>query len=212
VALIAIQLPGRENRISEPLLTSFDAAVEGITAALATLKTPIDGLFGHSFGAILAFEVMRRMRRLGHPLPRHFFASGHVGPELESSVGAIHELPREEFIAELRRFNGLVEEILAHRQLLDIVLPIVRADLTLDHSYCMAEEPPLPVPMTGLAGVDDYVATPAQVGAWSRQSSISFDLKTFPGSHFFIRDNIESMVATILGVLKSPAAMPAVPR
>ncbi|QAT84049.1 thioesterase [Corallococcus coralloides] len=212
VALIAVQLPGRENRIREPLLTRFDAAVEGITSALATLPGPIDGLFGHSFGAILSFEVMRRMRRLSQPLPRHFFASGHIGPELVSNVGAIHELPREQFIAELRSFNGLVEEILAHPQLLDIVLPIVRSDLALDYSYCMTEEPPLPVPMTGLAGVDDHVAPPDQVSAWSRQSSIGFDLKTFPGSHFFIRDNVQSTVATILAALKPPVALPAVSR
>lgn len=212
VALIAIQLPGRENRISEPLPTSFDATIHEIAAALATLRTPIDGFFGHSFGAILAFEVMRHLRRLGRPLPRHFFASAHVAPELASSIGAVHELPRAEFIAELRRFGGLVEEILAHRELLDLVLPIVRADLALDHAYEMPEEPPLPVPITAFAGADDYVAPPAQVSGWSRQTSARFALKVSPGSHFFIRDNVESLVSTIIDVFTSPALISAVSR
>jgi medium-chain acyl-[acyl-carrier-protein] hydrolase len=163
VALFAIQLPGRENRINEPLPASFEEIINDITSALATIPAPIDAFFGHSFGAVLAFEVMRRLRRLDRALPGHLLASAHVAPGLASSLGAVHELPQAAFIAELRRFKGLVEDILAHRELLEVVLPIVRADLALDHAYELVEEPPLAVPITAFAGADDHVAPPAQM-------------------------------------------------
>lgn len=197
-----MQLPGRENRTGEPPFERMPALVEALAAALERWRDLPCAVFGHSNGAVVGFELARLARRGGAPGPVHLFASGRRAPDVAARRPGIHHLPDAEFLRGLAELGGMPPEILAHRELLELVLPLLRGDMALAETYEYHAEPPLSIPITAFTGVDDAKATVDDVAAWGRHTTGRFGLRAFPGDHFYLfpqRDRLLRSLSAELG-------------
>jgi len=142
--------------------------------------------FGHSLGALIGFELACQLRRQNSTDPVHLFVSGRRAPQIPDPNPPIHQLPEAEFIDELRRFDGTPEEVLKHPELMEIFLPVLRADFALLETYEYTSEKPLDCPITAFGGLQDRKATREELAAWRDQTHGDFRLQLFPGDHFFL--------------------------
>ena len=152
VEVCSIQLPGRGSRMTEPLCNNFFSLIEELTTAIAAENDKPFALFGHSMGALLAFEVARELMRRDLPMPRSIFVSGHRAPRISEDSKHLHALPHESLMNMLREFGSTPPEILANKEMMDYVLPILRADLSLMSTYAYQQRPLLNQPIYTLAG------------------------------------------------------------
>jgi len=184
----AVRLPGRERRLSEPALRRADHAVDILVEVLRPyLDLPII-LFGHSMGAILAYEVARGLLRSARVEPRGLLVSGRRAPHLPSRRRHLHDLPRDEFIAEIKAFNGTPEEVFDHRDLLDLFLPTLRRDFELAETYTRLAGPVLSCPVIAMSGRQDADVLPEDLADWRSVTTGPFKTMLFDGHHFYIND------------------------
>ena len=186
IDVCAIQLPGRGNRLREPPLTKMSLAVELVGKEIVSLLDRPYAFFGHSMGAILAFEVVRLLRRSGHRHPAHLFVSGHNAPQITKTEPFTYNLPDAEFIEELQRLNGTPREVLEHPDMMRMMLPLIRADFESIQTYSYTHEPPLDCPITALGGLLDPETSRETLEPWREQTTAAFNLQMFPGDHFFL--------------------------
>lgn len=192
-----VQLPGRENRLGESPFERMAPLVEALGGAIrARLDLPF-ALFGHSMGAFVCFELARWLRRRGANGPVHLFVSGCRAPQLPDLDPAIHHLPDAEFIRELRRFGGTPEAVLQHEELMQLFLPILRADLAVHETHEYVQDEPLDCSISAFAGAEDEGVSPEAVDAWREQTRAGFCLRTFPGNHFFLQSARGSLLQAI---------------
>ncbi|HCE70178.1 MAG TPA: putative thioesterase, partial [Ruegeria sp.] len=186
IELCAVQLPGRENRLREAPLTRVDPIVDTLKQMLPAYFDKPFALFGHSLGAILAFELARALRN--HPEARlaHVFVSARIAPQAIDPEPPIYQLPEAQFLAKLRQLNGTPTMVFENEELLEMLMPILRADFALNETYAYRPEPPLDVPLTVFGGTEDPKVSEAELGEWSAQAGGRFALKMFPGDHFFV--------------------------
>jgi surfactin synthase thioesterase subunit len=142
--------------------------------------------YGHSLGALLSFELARELRRKFGVLPMHLFVSGRVAPNAPRVRPPIHALPQAEFLDELRRLNGTPKEVLDTPELLELIVPILRADFGLNEKYQYVSEDPLECPITAIGGLDDDSTNDSGLEAWREHTSAAFQLRMMQGDHFFI--------------------------
>jgi medium-chain acyl-[acyl-carrier-protein] hydrolase len=145
-------------------------------------------LFGHSLGALLAFELARRLRQEESIGPVHLFASGCPAPQLTSREPPTHLLPEPEFLERLKTLNGTPQEILAHPELMQLMVPLLRADFELAETYNYVEAPPLTCSISVYGGLQDAEVDRVKLEAWQQQTSARFTLRLLPGGHFFLHD------------------------
>lgn len=187
VEVSAVQLPGRGSRLNEPLCRRLDPMVDSICAALVPdLNSPF-ALFGHSMGAILAFEVTRALAARSAKAPAHLFMSGRGAPHIPSKSRPCFDLSDDEFIAELDRLNGIPKELLNSREIMSIVLPFVRADFEATETYEFHAAPRVKSPITAFGGIGDRHVSREALEGWKDHTDSSFKLRMFPGDHFFIQ-------------------------
>jgi medium-chain acyl-[acyl-carrier-protein] hydrolase len=203
VEVAAVQLPGHEARIAEPPVAEMARLSPAVADAIERLPPLPCAFFGHSLGAIVAFEATRELRRRGARRPLHLFASACPAPHIPDRDDA-HTLPDAELVARLRGFGETSEEVLANRELMEMILPIYRADAALTETYAYADEPPLDLPITAIGGREDERATMADLSAWQRHTRAAFALETVPGRHLFLqtaRAEVLAIVTRALGIL-----------
>jgi surfactin synthase thioesterase subunit len=188
VRVMPVHLPGREGRMSEPRFTDLGA----LTADLdEQLDAELDGphlFFGHSMGALIAFNLALRRFERGRPLPRALVLAGYRAPHLGPPRFGDRRLPDAELIGLLSALGGIPEPMLRHPQWLNLLLPIVRDDLLLCSKASVRGRRPLPVPIHVFAGSDDPLAVPAEMDEWAGHTARDFELRVLPGRHFFIRE------------------------
>jgi medium-chain acyl-[acyl-carrier-protein] hydrolase len=187
VELCPVQLPGRETRIRERPYEDWVPLVRALVRAVEPWLDRPYAVLGHSAGALLGFELGRALRAAGRPEPAHLFVSGRAAPHLPPTEAETWNLPEAALIEDLRRLGGAREEVLANRELMELLLPIVRADLAVTERYVFPGGDPLGSPITALAGRDDPRAPPAAMEAWAEQTLGRFRLHAFPGGHFYIQ-------------------------
>ncbi len=183
----ALQLPGRGSRFQEVPYTALAPMLDAIVPSIVALSDRPFAFFGHSMGACVAFELARRLRAGGGPMPVHIFVSGCVAPELLGDRPRRHDLPAGELIAQLRRLGGTPEEVLCDRELMALVLPLVRADFAVLETHRHLPQPPLSVPIDALGGADDPVVSAAALDAWRGSTSKGFARRMYPGGHFYLQ-------------------------
>ncbi|MBW4678528.1 MAG: thioesterase II family protein [Microcoleus vaginatus WJT46-NPBG5] len=181
-----IELPGRGTRIMEAPYSQLDPLVETLASVLLPHLDKPFAFFGHSMGALLSFELVRRLRKKSSLLPLHLFVSGRQAPQIPDSNPPIHALPEPAFLEELRRYNGTPQAVLENAELMHLLLPILRADFAAIETYVYASEPPLECPITAFGGFQDPEASCDELAAWCEQTSAAFSLQMFPGDHFFL--------------------------
>ncbi|MCU0489538.1 MAG: alpha/beta fold hydrolase [Anaerolineales bacterium] len=201
VELVIVQLPGRGTRILEkPYISTAEAVPDLVNALLAEVDRPY-AFFGHSLGALLCFEAARAMQQLGKPLPRVVFASGRSAPHLPDPNLPIHGLPEPEFIRKIRDFEGTPQEILQNPDLLEIFLPVLRADFQMNETYRYQPGPKLDCDLAAFGGDRDQRVPFSHLQAWSELTNRNFLTRLFPGNHFFLHSAQESLLKTILPAL-----------
>jgi medium-chain acyl-[acyl-carrier-protein] hydrolase len=193
----AIQLPGRGKRLREPMHTRMSTLCEALYPAVKPLLDKPFVFFGHSMGAVISFELARLLRRERQPLPSHLFVSGRRAAQVREDEPPIYDLPEAEFIAELIRLNGTPREVLEHHELLELMLPLLRADFELIHTYEYSPEPPFAFPITAFGGLEDLEVSSEQLAAWREQTTSQFRLHMLPGDHFFIHRAQDSVLRII---------------
>ena len=186
IEVCPIQLPGRELRTAEPPARDLNALVEELTEAMWGLLDRPFAFFGHSLGAIVAFETARQLRRVRGPKPRHLFLSGHGPANVATRDEPFHLMPQQKFLTSVAAFGGLPQALLDNADLLELLMPVLRADFEMYETYDYREEKPLDIPITAMGGLLDRAVPEWHLRAWSPQTSAAFQLRMFPGGHFFI--------------------------
>lgn len=188
IEVCPVQLPGHGTRLREPLATRLSPQVEALAAGLAPAFDRPFAFFGHSMGALLSFELARYLRRLGRPAPLHLFVSGHGAPHLPDRNPPLHALPDDQFVARLRELNGTPEEVLRHQELLQLLIPVLRADFAVCETYVYQPEPPLDCPISAYGGLGDGYVNREELAAWQAQTTGRFSVRMFPGDHFYLNN------------------------
>jgi medium-chain acyl-[acyl-carrier-protein] hydrolase len=187
VEVCPIQLPGRGTRLMEPPYSRLSLLVEALIQALLPLLDKPFALFGHSLGSLVSFELARQIWVSHQVRPVRLFVSAGPAPQIPRRNSPIHDLPEKEFMAELRRLNGIPAELLSNKELMDIVLPSLRADFALFESYRYLSGPPLNCPISTFGGLSDNRVNHDDLEAWRDQTTLSFTIRMFPGDHFFLK-------------------------
>jgi medium-chain acyl-[acyl-carrier-protein] hydrolase len=206
VEVCAVQLPGRGSRYVEPFVPDIGAAADAIAHAVAPLLDLPCVFFGHSLGALLAYEVAQRLRALRLPLPHHLILSGAHGPRLRKPE-ALHLLGDTALRARLERYAGTPSEVLADADLLALTLPILRADFRLAAEYAYVPRMPLPVSISVFAGRDDEFESLAQYEDWFRETTLGVELVWFEGGHFFLNTASSQVLERIESIIRGATGL-----
>ena len=202
IEVLALQMPGRENRLGEAPFSRLEPLVATASAAIRPYLDVPFAVFGHSVGGLIAFELARHLRATEGLEPVHLFVSGRRAPHLAPRHSAIAHLPDSEFVSEVnRRYGGIPLELLSEPELLALFLPGLKADVALFEGYRYESREPLTCPMSVFGGVQDAEATPADLAGWRQLTSGAFGVRMFPGGHFFLRSahaDVVRQVATDL--------------
>jgi medium-chain acyl-[acyl-carrier-protein] hydrolase len=202
IAVHPIQLPGRENRLSEPLFTKLPALINSLTEAIYPYLDRPFAFFGHSMGALISFELTRQLRREYGLEPIHLFISGRLAPQRRRLSPPLHNLPERVFIDKLRSFNGTPEAVLQNTDLMNLLVPILRADLGMCEKYLYQPEQPFNCPISCFGGLQDLEAELEDLWGWKEHTTSSFNLRMLPGNHFFLLDAKRSILSAITEDLK----------
>ncbi|MCT7357367.1 thioesterase domain-containing protein [Streptomyces sp. 15-116A] len=185
IELAAVQLPGRQNRIAEDPVTEVGPLVRVLTQALRPVLDGSFSFFGHSGGAVLAFELARALQDRGGPRPRHLFLSAQPAPGSGGRVRVLHDLTDEELTAEVVRLGGIEPEIAEDEDVMASLLPTLRADFDLWEHHRIVPGPRLRSPITVFGGTDDPRAPLDTLDGWREQTDGAFTSRFFPGGHFY---------------------------
>lgn len=156
------------------------------TALLPWLDNRPFVFFGHSLGGLISFELARWLRYCQRPTPELLLVSAARAPHLSATEPPIHQLSRGDFIAQLRRYSGTPEVILENAELMELLLPTLRADFALLETYCYRPQAPLPCAIAAFWGDRDGIVSPEEVESWRIHTEKTFSLEKVAGDHFFV--------------------------
>jgi medium-chain acyl-[acyl-carrier-protein] hydrolase len=204
IEVCPVQLPGRENRLSEPLLTSVPEVARSAASGLQEYFDMPFAFFGHSLGAIIAYELAQVLRGSAGPQPRRLVVSAHRAPHLPSPHQPTWDLPDPEFKKRVVELNGTPKEVLENEELQALVLPIIRADFRLDETYLHdPDQGRLHCPITAIGGLLDYEVPGADLRAWSAVTVGQFELKMIDGDHFFLHTRAPALTSLLGEALRA---------
>jgi medium-chain acyl-[acyl-carrier-protein] hydrolase len=189
VEVARVHLPGREARLGEPLYRRLAPLVDTLVEELIPWIDRPFAIYGHSMGALLAFELARGLRHRYGLLPGHLFISGYRAPHLPSSELPFSHLPDLDFIKHIRQLGGVPDLVAENKELMEIFLPILKADIEMTETYVYREESPLECPLAAFGGLSDPKFDREQITAWDIHTSMKFSTHFFPGGHFFLNDS-----------------------
>jgi len=191
-------LPGREHRLAEPAYSNIDALVPALLDGIRTHLDRPFAIFGHSMGALVAFELTRTLHRLGMQQPVRLFLSAHRAPHLPDRRPPLHALPESEFWSALRALGGTPDEVLDHQELMALVEPMLRADFQLCETYRWRSEPRLDVPFTVFGGLEDPNIALHELEAWREETNEAMRVTMLPGDHYYLHHSHVSLVGEIV--------------
>jgi surfactin synthase thioesterase subunit len=194
IEIVAPQLPGRDRRIDDQPHRDVPAAIEEVLPGLSAHLDPRRSLvlFGHSLGAVLAYELAYRLTSRSDDVAG-LVVSGSPGPWTPRERRATG-LPDEEFLLRVREFAGYSHEALADREMRQLILPTLRADVEMHESYLPRDDAPLPVPIISLRGREDHLVSSEQAGQWATATSKDFTLVEVPGGHMYLTGGAEPVL------------------
>jgi medium-chain acyl-[acyl-carrier-protein] hydrolase len=198
IELWLAHFPGRGSRHTESPIKELDILVESTQQAIQPLLDKPFAFFGHSLGGLVAFELSRSLTRANLPQPNVLFISACGAPHLPDPNPPIHALPDSEFTKALQDLNGIPEEISTHPELMEILLPVLRADFEAAENYqYSSSERPLARPIVAFGGEDDPRVSRERMEGWASQTSSGFRSIYFLGDHFYFNSVREEIVQSI---------------
>lgn len=206
VELRLVQLPGRNPRHPRTGYETVEAIAARLADGLAAADSRPMALFGHSLGALIAFELARCL-----PVSA-LVVAGRRAPSVTEQRPPLSDLPQPAFVAEVQRRygDGIPAAVLGDPDLSALLLPVLRADLALIERHVHAPGSPLSCPIWVYGGADDAIAPPAELAAWARETASTCTVRQFPGGHFFIqsaRDAVLEALRADLATLDGPASV-----
>jgi medium-chain acyl-[acyl-carrier-protein] hydrolase len=211
VELCAMQLPGREDRLSEPPCARLSEMIPRVIEQLSPYTDLPFAFFGHSLGALIAFELTRTLRDAWVTQPAHLFVSGRRAPHLPARRAPLYDLPQAEFEAALADMQGTPRAVLDNRELMDLMTPLLRVDLALNDTYTCARGPALDVPISVFGGSDDGETTREELDAWRQHTRAFAGVRVFPGHHFYLHDHVNALAQAIQDAFTPASAPPPAP-
>lgn len=196
IETLIVHYPGRGSRHNEPPIHQIEPLVEKLAETIRPYLDKRFAFFGHSFGGLVAFELAKQIQ------PQALFISGCGAPHIPNPHPPIHHLPNAEFIKSLQELNGVPEEIANNSELMELLLPMLRADFEAFETY-QPNAHQLNCPIIALCGLDDPRVSREQVEGWGKDTTADFRGHYFSGTHFFIHDNKADVIAFINSELTS---------
>ncbi|QGV82748.1 thioesterase [Streptomyces ficellus] len=203
VAVAAAQYPGRQDRYRERPWEDIGAIADVLAAEIRTRDEQPYALFGHSMGAVVAYETARRLRRTAGPAPVRLFVSGRDAPSA-GPVATDDVRDDEALLAHIRRLGGTGSRVLEEPELVAMALPALRADYRALRSYVWSPGEPLDCPLTVLVGDADPLVTGAGAAAWRDLSTAATSVRLLPGGHFSLDDCAPRVASLIREALPLP--------
>ncbi|NEB37388.1 alpha/beta fold hydrolase [Streptomyces sp. SID14515] len=195
--IMAVQYPGRQDRRREPCIDDLQALADAACRELLPFADRPLLLFGHSMGALLAYEVTRRLEQEHGIVPLTLFASGRRAPSI-SRPESVHRLPDSDVVKEIGLLDGTDSALLSDPELLQMVLPAIRGDYKAVETYAFRPGPRLQCPIHAILGDADPRVSVEDAEAWAEQTSGSFELSVVKGGHFYLKDQQDFLVAKIM--------------
>jgi medium-chain acyl-[acyl-carrier-protein] hydrolase len=198
IECVSVQYPARGQRINEAPLTTIAELTAEIGGRWDELSDLPLAFYGHSFGALVAFELARYLRRRGLAGPTWLAVGASSPPHDEPPSPAIHALPDAAFIEAIQaRYGGIPVAVAQERELLSLFMCAMRADFKAYEQYRAEPDAPLSIPITAFAGDEDPAATPERMREWEMYTETEFDLKVLSGGHFFPKPSLAILIQTI---------------
>lgn len=203
ITLLPVQLPGRESRLIEAPMDSIQEIVQSLVPAMVPYVHKPFAFFGHSMGALIAFETARQLYSQTGILPVHIIVSAKSAPHLPYSKKQLHDLADQSFTEELRLMQGTPEEVLQNAELMQIIMPRLRADFKACETYICEPGNPLSCPMTVFGGMKDFEVTTDSLHAWQQHTTLPIDVRMFEGNHFFIHEQEQEVISAVVNILSA---------
>jgi len=172
--------------MTEPPITRLDTLVKSLAQAMHSYLDKPFALLGHSMGALIAFELAREFRRYQSALPACLFISGCRAPQIPDLNPPTYNLPYRRFVEELRRLNGMSEEVLENHELMHFLVPLLRADFEVCQTYVYEPAGLLDCAIRAFGGNDDEETRDGRLEGWRKQTTGSFSMRMFKGDHFYL--------------------------
>ncbi|MEV6979348.1 alpha/beta fold hydrolase [Kitasatospora sp. NPDC093806] len=195
---VTVRLPGRESRLAEPLPTGLRELAVGLARELAPVLTGTFAMFGHSMGALLAFEFVRELRRSRGVEPACLFVSGMRAPEFAGDVRKYGHLTDDELRTEIEQMGGTDPAVLRDPDLWELVRPIIKSDLMICDEYAYQDEEPLSCPVVAYGSAEDDEIDGELLETWRRHTTGDFAARMFPGDHFYFQKQPESLAMDLV--------------
>jgi surfactin synthase thioesterase subunit len=206
IDVLAVQYPGRQDRHLEPPLASLTHLARAVAEELAGAPQRPYAFFGHSMGAVIAYETARVLAEFDLPAPGHLILSGRGAPSSEPRTR--DRLDGDTvLLTEIRRLGGTGSRVLEDPELLEMVMPTLRADYGALGAYRWQPGPPLDIPLTVMVGTSDPIVTVDDARGWLAHSTRSGEVLTFDGGHFYLDTRLPSVSEAVRTVLGQPAAV-----
>ena len=200
IEVVSVQLPGRANRLREPLIKSMSEVMSHLETEIQTLLDKPFVLIGHSLGSRIAFEVLCFLEREGLRLPEHFVAAGSAGPHIPAFSKKTYDLSDNEFLEEIKKMGGTSDEFFNSPELLELYLPPLRADFQVAETHISESKHEFDMPVSVFGGKLDHDIALDDLKTWGRHFKLDLDIHLFPGNHFFI-DTHKVSVLQRLGLI-----------
>jgi surfactin synthase thioesterase subunit len=205
--VVSLQYPGRQDRRREPLITDVETYADRLASVLMSMPGLPTVFFGHSMGAVLAFEVARRLQDREPAVPRSLIVSGRRAPSTYRDE-QVHRRDDQGIIEELKLLNGTGAQLFGDDEVMRMALPAIRGDYRAIETYACAPGATVRCATTVLVGRADPKATLAESEAWRDHTTGDFRLKSFPGGHFYLSEHQPAVNAEIAAELEKVSPMP----
>jgi medium-chain acyl-[acyl-carrier-protein] hydrolase len=202
IEVLAVQPPGRAERMSEAAIPSLERMTSELLRAIAPYLTRPFVFFGHSNGALIAYELARRLQLLNIGGLQHVVISAKRAPHLPAIAPPLHAKPRHEMIESLRTYNGIPDEILSDGEIIDMYLPTLRADFAISELHQHVREPKLRCDATLFGGTLDRHVPEEDLLAWTSELSGQITHHAFSGGHFFTSTAANEVLPVLDHVLR----------
>ncbi|MEV6000307.1 alpha/beta fold hydrolase [Streptomyces griseomycini] len=195
--VIPVELPGRGSRCTDSPVSDLPELLDDLSSAIDVDSRVPYGIFGHSFGAIIAYELGRRMIADGFPGPSALVVSACRPPHLATPEVPVFDRPDRDFRQRLRELRGTPPELLENDELMELYIPVIRADYSIIDNYRSAGPVDIGCPIVALYGSADDDADGAVVEQWGAYTRSSFEKYEIPGDHFFLHSAEQEIVSRI---------------